>query len=69
MVTDTEIKIEGIKALTNALGDVHAERFIALLMREPFDYTKWQRTLWAGKPVTEISSTAMKYRKELNSPG
>jgi len=67
MVTDTEIKIEGIKALTNALGDVHAERFIALLMREPFDYTKWQRSLWVGKQVTEISSAAMKYRKELNS--
>ena len=28
--------------VTDALGDVDAERFIALVMSEPFDYTKWQ---------------------------
>jgi hypothetical protein len=35
MITDTEIKIKGIKALTESLGCVDAERFIALIQREP----------------------------------
>lgn len=67
MITDTEIRIKGFKALANALGDVDAERFIALVMHESFDYTKWQRTLWAEKTVAEISNTAMHFRKELDS--
>ena len=45
MITDTEVKMKGVKALTDSLGSVDAERFIALIQREPFDYTKWQRTL------------------------
>ena len=67
MITDTEIRIKGFKALTNALGDVQAERFIALAMREPFDYTKWQKSLWAEKTVTEISNNAMRFRKVSDS--
>lgn len=63
MITDTEIRIKGLKALINALGEVDAERFISLVMREPFDYTKWHRNLWADKSVTEISNYAMQFRK------
>ena len=65
MITDTEIRIKGFKALAKALGKVEAERFISLVMREPFDYTKWQRDLWAEKTVEEISGTAMQFRNEL----
>ena len=39
-ITDTEIKQKGVGALIAALGEVDAERFITLLAREPFDYTK-----------------------------
>jgi hypothetical protein len=35
VITDTEIKVRGLKALADALGHVEAERFITLLMREP----------------------------------
>lgn len=38
--TDTLIINEGMKILTEHLGKVEAERFIALIIREPFDYTK-----------------------------
>lgn len=62
MITDEELKVEGLKALTEALGDVQAEKFIALIMRSPFDYTKWQRKLWVEKSVEEISDAAMKLR-------
>ena len=63
MMTDEELKVEGLKALTEALGDVQAEKFIALITRSPFDYTKWQRKLWVEKSVEEISDAAMKLRK------
>jgi hypothetical protein len=31
-------------------------------MREPFDYTEWQRDLWNDKSVEEISKLAMQRR-------
>ena len=40
MKTDTIIKQEGINALIAKLGYVDAERFIVLITKEPFDYTK-----------------------------
>ena len=60
MITDTEVKMKGFRALLQSLGSVDAERFIALIQREPFDYTKWHRTLWEGQSVEEISRNAMK---------
>ena len=62
MMTDTEIKVKGIETLITALGELNAERFITLILREPFDYTKWQRTLWNDKSIQEISQMAMKNR-------
>ncbi|MGA2031159.1 MAG: hypothetical protein ABSG68_02785 [Thermoguttaceae bacterium] len=63
MLTDTEIKTTGFRALVAALGDVQAEKFIALIQREPFDYTRWQRTLWPDKSVEDISQAAMNHRR------
>ena len=45
MITDTEIKQKGVQILSQYLGDVEAERFIALIQREPFDYTKWHQNM------------------------
>ena len=64
MKTDTEIRHEGIKALISSLGDVNAERFIALISREPFDYTTWQRGLWGDKSIEQISKEAMVQTKQ-----
>ena len=44
MKTDTEVRLDGIKALVQALGAVEAERFVALVNRERFDYTEWRKT-------------------------
>lgn len=63
-MTDTEIKLQGIEALINALGEVQAERFISLILREPFDYTVWQRKLWPEKSTEEISKLAMQIRRK-----
>jgi hypothetical protein len=62
VITDTEIKVRGLKALADALGHVEAERFITLLMREPFDYTEWQKSLWPERSVEDISEAAMEFR-------
>ena len=64
-ITDTEIKLQGMEALITALGEVQAEKFIALIMRDPFDYTEWQRKLWADKSVEEISNMGMKHRAKM----
>ena len=58
MTSDAQIKQDGYRALATALGDVEAERFIILVRREPFDYTMWQRKLWAEMSVESISHAA-----------
>jgi len=63
MKTDTEIRTNGLEALVQALGTVDAERFIALVLKEPFDYTQWQSDLWPHRSVDEISKAAMELRK------
>ncbi len=67
MITDTEIKVKGIETLIEALGELNAERFITLLLREPFDYTKWQRNLWTDKSIEQVSQMAMHNRLSSDS--
>jgi len=60
-MTDTVLKNEGIKILTKNLGKVEAERFIALITKEPFDYTEWQKNLFDDMSVEELSTKAMEF--------
>jgi len=69
MMTDTEIRVRGIEALSATLGTVEAERFVALIMREPFDYTRWQRSLFENRSVAGISSAAVRLRNERADEG
>lgn len=62
MITDEELKVQGIRVLIAQLGDVQAERFVSLLTRAPFDYTKWQASLWPDVGVEQLSRDAMKLR-------
>lgn len=64
MRNDTLVKTEGMKLLLEGLGKVDAERFISLIIKEPFDYTKWQRNLFTGMNVRELSKNAMNFVKE-----
>lgn len=63
MITDAEIKLKGLQLLTESLGEVEAERFIALIQREPFDYTEWRKGLFEDLSVEQISKKAMDYRR------
>lgn len=65
MITDTEIKTKGMQLLSEYLGDVEAERFIALIQREPFDYTKWHQEQDDSMTIEELSQHAMALRKKL----
>jgi hypothetical protein len=69
MSTDTEVRLRGLHALVEALGPVDAERFITLILREPFDYTQWQQSLWAEKSVDELSQAAMAMRSASPNKG
>jgi len=63
MKTNTLIRQEGLEILSRHLGMVEAERFIMLIQREPFDYTKWQENLFDDMSVEELSQKAAEYRK------
>jgi len=64
MITDTEIRLRGFQVLTEYIGDVETERFVALVQREPFDYTKWRQGLYEDLSIEEISKKAMALRRQ-----
>ena len=60
MRTESVVKYEGMKVLLDSLGKVDAERFIAIILREPFDYTLWRETLQnEGISLRDLSRRAM----------
>lgn len=63
--TDSVVKSEGMKILLDGLGRVDAERFISLIIKEPFDYTKWQNDLFEDEDVRSLSSKAMNAVKNI----
>ena len=61
MKMDAVVRQEGMEALIEKLGKVDAERFISLIIKEPFDYTKWHESLFEGLTVRALSEKAMDY--------
>jgi hypothetical protein len=51
MYAEMALRNQGMKVWVNSLGKVEAERFISLIIREPFDYTEWQRDLFNDMSV------------------
>jgi hypothetical protein len=64
MRADTLIRHEGINTLIKNLGLIEAERFIMLIQKETFDYTKWQENLFEDMTIEEIYNNAAKLRDE-----
>ena len=60
MRTDSVVRTDGMQALREKLGMVDTERFIMLLLCEPFDYTVW-RTFLNEENISlrELSRRAM----------
>ena len=63
MKNEAVLRSEGIEILIKGLGLVDAERFVASMLREPFDYTKWQRNLWNGETIEQIHAKAAEYER------
>ena len=63
MRTDNIVRLEAMNVLITALGSVDAERFIAMVKRDTFDYTEWQRKLWSGQSIDEIHARATEFEK------
>ena len=64
MITDTEIRSKGAEILAKYLGDIEMERFISLIQRQPFDYTKWRQDIDKDLSIEEISRRAMLLREK-----
>jgi hypothetical protein len=67
MKTETEIRQEGMRALIHALGAVEAERFVAALSRERFDYTEWRKSGLPEVDIEALSKEASRYAKSLDN--
>ncbi|UQZ89070.1 hypothetical protein C4J81_07605 [Deltaproteobacteria bacterium Smac51] len=64
MRSDALLKHEGMRILSEQLGLVEAERFIALMRREAFDYTEWQRDLFKDVPLDKLLNDAARHRQQ-----
>ncbi|MDR0794014.1 MAG: hypothetical protein LBE82_11955 [Chitinophagaceae bacterium] len=66
MHTTANIMNDGINCLVEKLGIIETEIFISQLIREPFDYTQWQKDHYADMSVSELNEKAVAYAK--NNP-
>jgi hypothetical protein len=65
MMTEAILMKTGMKVLIEQLGNIDAEKFVSILLREPFDYTEWRKNnLCVGMTVEEISKEAMEIYKQ-----
>jgi len=65
MRSNTVLRDDGMRILVEQLGLVEAERFIALMRREPFDYTEWQRDLFKDVPLEQFLQDAQNFRDNM----
>lgn len=68
MINSASLLNKGMEYLTEKLGLVEAERFIALIQSEKFNYTEWRKeNLFQDMSIDELSKAAMEYRKSRNA--
>jgi|JI9StandDraft_2_1071091.scaffolds.fasta_scaffold64955_2 hypothetical protein len=61
MRTDAEIKSIGFNILFKYMDIVEAEKFISIINREKFDYTKWRQNLFEDMTIEEIIKESKKF--------
>ena len=64
MTNTVEILDQGVDCLVERLGVVGAEHFIALIKRDDFDYTTWQRAFFDKLAPGEFASKASEHAKD-----
>ena len=68
MKTESEIRMQGMKALIGSLGIIETERFLVAVNQDRFDYTEWRRTGLPDMSIEEIAAAANAYSSQLNQP-
>ncbi len=67
-LTDMDLMVRGFQTLVATFGNVDAERFIALTIREPQDYTAWrERNMYIGESVHDVAKRARESGKRLRA--
>jgi len=56
-----EVMDRGLNCLLKQLGVIETERFISIIIREKFDYTRWRNNLFGDASVEEINDAAAAY--------
>ena len=56
-----DIMNRGMQCLTEKLGVVEAEQFISIIIREKFDYSKWQRQYFDAMRPGEFHKNVLEY--------
>ena len=66
MKTEAEIRMNGMQALIASLGLVEAERFLAAVSRDRFNYTEWRKTGLPEMSVEDIAHEANQLTQKLS---
>ena len=61
-MNDTVLSQNAIKCLIKNFGIVQTERFISLIIKDPFNYTEWQRDLYSDMTVNELFDAASNWK-------
>jgi hypothetical protein len=61
MKADSVIMSEAMQALHRALTPVEVEKFVVMLNRDKFDYTRWRENLWQHETLESLSDKAQAY--------
>lgn len=69
MIKEYEIMSRGFECLARELGDVETETFIAFLLSNRFDYTKWRQDKFDDMTLSEIGKSAADYAKQHSFKG
>ena len=54
MMNEAILKKTIMQHLVERYGHVETERFISLVIKEPFDYTKWSKDLFGDMTTDEL---------------
>jgi len=66
-MNDTILSRNAMKCLVDNFGVVQTERFIALIIKEPFDYTQWQKDLFNDITTDELFNAASNWKKQMST--
>lgn len=63
------IMTEAMNCLIEKMGIVETEIFISNIIKEPFDYTEWQRQHFDNISLEDINKQAVQYCKNNKDQG